>query len=67
MPNPSDVLKTMIQRNPQIQNNPMAQNFIGILQSGDSKRGEEVANNLLSTYGMTKEQAMNQVRNFFHF
>lgn len=67
MQNPSDVLKTMIQRNPQIQNNPMAQNFIGILQSGDSKRGEEVANNLLSTYGMTKEQAMNQVRNFFHF
>lgn len=67
MLNPSEVLKTMIQRNPQIQNNPMAQNFIGILQSGDSKRGEEVANNLLSTYGMTKEQAMNQVRNFFHF
>lgn len=67
MSNPSEVLKTMIQRNPQIQNNPMAQNFIGILQSGDSKRGEEVANNLLSTYGMTKEQAMNQVRNFFHF
>ena len=67
MMNPMQYIQNAVRQNPGIMNNPQAQNFIGILQSGDSKRGEEVANNLLSTYGMTKEQAMNQVRNFFHF
>ena len=67
MPNPMQFFQSMIQNNPGIQNNPMAQNFIGIMQSGDVKRGEAMANNILSTYGITKDQAMNQVRQFFHF
>lgn len=67
MPNPMQFFQNMIQNNPGIQNNPMAQNFISIMQSGDTKRGEEMANNILSTYGVTKDQAMNQAKKFFHF
>lgn len=67
MPNPMQVFQSMIQNNPGIQNNPMAQNFIGIMQSGDTKRGEEMANNILSTYGITKDQALNKAKQFFHF
>lgn len=67
MPSPMQILQSMIQNNPNVLNNPMAKNFIGILQSGDAKRGEEMANNILSSYGITKEQAVNQARQFFHF
>lgn len=52
--------------NPAIANNPMAQNCLSILESGDAKRGEEMANNLLQSYGISKEDALNQARSFFH-
>lgn len=32
---------------------------------GDSAKGQEVANNILKTYGMTKDQAMSQAFKFF--
>ena len=36
----------MLNRNPRVASNPQAQAMIQILQSGDAKRGEEIANNL---------------------
>lgn len=59
-------LQNAMRQNPNIANNPQAQNFLQILQSGDAQKGQQVAENLLKTYGMTKEQGMNQVHNFFH-
>lgn len=58
---------SLISRNPAIANNPQAQNLIGIIQNGDSKKGEEIARNLCNTYGVTPEQAVTQARNFFGF
>lgn len=62
---PMQFLQNAMQQNPNIANNPQAQNFLQILQSGDAQKGQQVAENLLKTYGMTKEQGMNQVHNFF--
>lgn len=63
---PIQFLQNAMRQNPNIANNSQAQNFLQILQSGDAQKGQQVAENLLKTYGMTKEQGMNQVHNFFH-
>jgi len=64
---PMQFLQSQIQNNPSIANNPQAQNYIQVLQSGNAKAGQQIAENLLKTYGMTKEQGINRVRQFFHF
>lgn len=67
MISPMQFLMSQIQQNPNITSNPQAQSYIQIIQSGDQKKGEEIAQNLLKSYGMTKEQGMAQVKRFFHF
>lgn len=67
MISPMQFLMAQIQQNPNLANNPQAQSYIQIIQSGDQKKGEEIAQNLLKSYGMTKEQGMAQVKRFFHF
>ena len=64
--NPMQFVTQMLSKNPNIVNNPIAQNYLSVLQSGDAKRGEEIANNILRTYGMTKEQALSQVKSYFY-
>lgn len=56
---------SMISKNPKVANNPRAQEMISVIQNGDSKRGEKIAENLCQTYGVTKEQALNDAKNFF--
>lgn len=61
-------LSSMIDRikaHPNIAANPQALAYIEVLESGDSKRGQELANNLLETYGMTREDALAQAKQFF--
>lgn len=53
--NPMQFALNMIQRNPQIANNPRAQDMIKVIQSGDSARGQQLAENLCQTYGVTDE------------
>lgn len=65
MPSPIDIVLRLIKNNPQFANNPQAQNYIQILESGDSKKGEEIANNLLNSYGVSKEEALSQAKSFF--
>lgn len=61
--NPIDFAMNMIRNNPKIANNPQAQSFIDVIQRGDAKQGEEIANNLLQTYGLSKEEALQQIKN----
>lgn len=56
----------MIQTNPKLKNNQMAQELASCIQSGDNSRGEQLANNILQTYGVNKEDGLSQARNFFH-
>lgn len=65
-PSPIEFALRMIKNNPKFANNPQYQNYIQILESGDAQKGEELANNLLNTYGVTKEDALAQAKNFFH-
>lgn len=64
---PRSIALNLISRNPAVANNPQAQNLIGVIQNGDSKKGEEIARNLCNTYGVTPEQALTQAKNFFGF
>lgn len=62
------MLSTIIDRikaNPNIAGNPQALAYIDVLESGDTERGKQLANNLLETYGMTREDALKQAREFF--
>lgn len=58
--NPGMFAMQMLQSNPQIANNPMGQALIQAIQTGDSKAGEQIAENICKTYGLTKEQAIQQ-------
>lgn len=62
---PMQAMVNMIKANPAIADNPQAQAYLDVLESGDAEKGEELANNLLSTYGMTKEQALTEAKKFF--
>lgn len=59
---PNQLLNFLLQSNPQIQNNPMAQSMLGVIQSGNAQQGEQIADNLCKTYGVTREQAIQQAQ-----
>lgn len=62
----SNLLNQLLQNNPNIQNNPQAQAMISAIQNNDQAKGEEIANNLLKTYGVSKDDALNRARKFFN-
>lgn len=55
-------LKTL----PNLKNNPMAQNAISAIENNDNEKGEEIANNLCESYGVSKDEAMAMAKEFFH-
>lgn len=55
----------MLQRNPKVANNPQFQNYISVIQSGDSAKGAEIARNICASYGKTPEEASAEARRFF--
>lgn len=56
----------LIAKNPQIlQNNPNAQAWAKIIESGDNAAGEQLANNILQSYGVSKEEALQVAMNKF--
>lgn len=59
------LLQGLIANNPAIANNPNAQNYLNVIQSNDQTKGEQIANNLCQTMGVTKEQAIAQAKAFF--
>lgn len=66
MTNLKDFAMNILAQNPQIANNPNAQNMIQAIQSGDDKRGEEIATNLCNAYGITPQQAVQDAKRFFN-
>jgi len=63
---PKQLIKMLINSNPRIQNNPMAQTMIEVIQSGNNVQGEQIAENLCKTYGVTREQATQQAENWLY-
>lgn len=54
-------------KNPAIANNPRNAEMFKAIQNGDAKAGEEIAENLCKTYGVSKEEAITQAKQFFGF
>ena len=59
------LLQSLIASNPNMANNPNAQNYLNVIQSNDQTRGEQIANNLCQTMGISREQAIAQAKAFF--
>lgn len=57
----------ILRNNPNVANNPRNQELLNVLQNGDAQRGKEIAENLCNSYGMSKDDAIKQARNFFGF
>ena len=66
IPNMRDMALNLLMQNPNVANNPNAQEFIQVIQNGDSVKGEQIAQNLCDTYGMSKEYAIRNAKTFFH-
>lgn len=60
-----DFALSMISRNPQIADNPQAQQMINVIQNGNDEQGKQIAENLCKTYGMSKEDALANAKRFF--
>lgn len=58
-----DIASQMIRNNPNIQQSPFAQAGMNAILNNDAKAGEQLANNILQSVGMTKEQALNLAKN----
>lgn len=63
--NPMQMVQGFIQRNPNFANNPQAQQYLQVIMSGDSKKGEELARNICNSFGVTPEQGVQQAQEFF--
>lgn len=48
-----------------VANNPMASGMLDIIESGDAKKGEHMADNICKSMGVSREQAISQARQFF--
>ena len=63
--NPIDMALRQLERRPDVANNPIAREWLEVIRTGDSKRGEEIARNLCGNSGGTVEQALEEARRFF--
>lgn len=66
MPNFMQMAMNLISQNPNIANNPQAQNLIQVIQNGNAEEGQKIAQNLCQTYGVSPEDAIKQAKQFFH-
>lgn len=58
----TDFAATMIKNNPNLPNTPWTQAGVNAILNNDAKAGEQLANNILNSMGMTKEQALDLAR-----
>lgn len=71
MPNPGSVdinalAANLLRRNPNVANSPMGQQFLKILQTGDSAAGMAMAQNLCTSMGVTPEKAVEMAKRSFN-
>lgn len=66
MLNLQQLAMSLLAKNPNIANNPRAQEMLQTIQNNDSQKGSEIAKNLCNTYGVTPEQAVDSAKKFFN-
>lgn len=65
MPNVMDFALSMLERNPNLGNNPNAQAMLSAIRNNDQRVGEQMARNICKSYGVSEQEAYNQARRFF--
>lgn len=65
MPGIMGLVKMYINQHPELMNNPQAKEYLDIILKNDSKRGEEIANNICQTYNVSKEEGINKAMSYF--
>lgn len=63
--NPQQLIQQAIQNNPQLADNPQAQQYIQVLMSNDAQLGQELAQNICKTYHVSPKQGVQQAQQFF--
>lgn len=64
--NPQQAIQSIIKGNPNVQNNPLAQNAIKMYQNGDTRGLQNMAENMCKERGITVDQAKQQVMSMFN-
>lgn len=64
--NPQQAIQSIIENNPNVQNNPLAQNAIKMYQNGDTRGLQNMAENMCKERGITVDQAKQQVMGMFN-
>lgn len=61
----TNILQSLIANNPAIANNPNVQSYISVIQNNDQTKGEEIANNMCQSMGISREEAVARAKAFF--
>ena len=56
----------MLMNNPNVANNPQMQAWINAIQNGDNTAGQQIADNICKSYGISREDAIMQAKRFFN-
>lgn len=62
---PRQMAMNILSRNPAVANNPQAQEYLKVIQNGDTQRGQQIADNLCQSYGVSRDEALSQAKRFF--
>lgn len=60
-----DFALMMINRNPRVASNPQFKQMIDVIQNGNDEQGQQIAENICKTYGVSKEDAVADAKRFF--
>lgn len=61
---PQQILQQAMRMNPNIANNSQVQQYIQVLMSGDARKGQELAQNICGSFGVTPEQGVQQCQQY---
>lgn len=63
--NIQSLISTLMRNNPAVANNPQAQEMLNVIQSGNAEQGRRIAENILQSRGMSRDEALQQAHRFF--
>lgn len=66
MPDMQKLALLLLQKNPQIAQTPMGQQFAQALQSGDVSKLEQMGQNICNSNGVSQEEAYGRAKQFFN-
>lgn len=62
----NNLVNMILQANPNIKENQQASSWLNVIQNGDSTQGQQIADNICKSYGMSREEMLEQAKKFFN-